>query len=95
MVKIKINKASSQEKAVRKAVKTNWLNDLNGKNEPKAKDFIVRRNVDKKWEIEFTYMNSEGKKLKAKNNEVRQFLRISGVQSWMEKSGLKDFKVML
>jgi len=60
----------------------------------KARDFIVRRNAANKWEVEFTYIHTLGYSVKLKGGEIRSFSRLTGIQKWMEKIGVREFKVI-
>ncbi|WP_139225201.1 hypothetical protein [Nitrosomonas sp. Nm34] len=61
----------------------------------KLSDFVVRQVDREKWEIEFKNNGVDGYRLQAKRGEIRQFVRIAGVERWMKKMGIKEFKVVL
>lgn len=58
-------------------------------------NFVAKQNKSSKWVVEFTFHKTDGYKLRARRGEVRQFLRLNGVQKWMEKIGVKEFTVVL
>lgn len=63
-----------------------------------AINFIAMRNAAKLWNVKFTYnkyRRKEVSKLRAKRGQVREFLRLNGVQKWMEKVGVEKFTVVL
>lgn len=60
-----------------------------------ARDFIVRRNAANKWEVEFTYMHIPGYSVKLKGGGIRVFSRLTGIQIWLEKIGVREFKVII
>ncbi|SFM36530.1 hypothetical protein [Nitrosomonas communis] len=60
----------------------------------KISNFVVKQN-DKKWVIEFKKNDRDGYRLQAKRGEIRQFVRLAGVEAWMRKMGIREFKVIL
>lgn len=57
-------------------------------------DFVVSK-TDGSWVITFSYLQSKGIKLKAKDNSVRRFARLNGVESFMRKIKISTFLVEL
>ena len=57
--------------------------------------FTAKRNENNNFEVTFAYMKTPGYMLQSKVGGVRQFLRLNGVQKWMEKMGVEQFKVIL
>lgn len=82
-----------QEKEIIEAIGIAGMH--NKKAEVGARKFIAKQIYPNKWVVEFTYRNSDGYKLFTRRGAVREFLRLSGVQKWMQKAGAKEFTVIL
>jgi len=82
-----------QEKDVAEAIRD--VTNLPTGTVPVARNFIAKRNKSNKWVVEFTYLSTDGYKLRTRRGEPREFLRLNGVQSFMEKVGVREFTVVL
>lgn len=60
-----------------------------------ATNFIAKRNASKKWIVEFSYFDKAGYSVKLKRGAPREFPRLNGVQIWLEKIGVNEFKVII
>ncbi len=85
---------SMKEREIVKAVDEK-LEKSDGSFVSKARDFIVRRNAANKWEVEFTYIHTPGYSVKLKGGKIRVFPRLNGIQKWLEKIGVREFKVII
>jgi hypothetical protein len=89
------------EREVKTDLKKQRSSNDNGSNPPVIDNFVVRQ-VDQKWEIEFSKRNMRGDidtkstyVIAAKRGGIRKFARLSGVLAWMKRMGIHEFKVML
>ena len=70
----------------------------------KISEFTAKR-TSGRWIVEFTYSRVTGERTReltytdykviAQRGGIRQFFRLTGVQSWMEKMNVPEFKIIL
>ena len=89
------------ERKIKDDLKKQRSSDNDGVNPPKIDNFVVKQ-VEQKWEVEFSKRNIRGDIdnektyiLAVKRGGVRKFARLSGVLKWMKKIGIREFKVVL
>ena len=58
-------------------------------------NFVVRRNNNGNWEVEFSTSKNDKCGVKLKEGSVREFSRLNGIEKFMKLIGVTEFKVIM